>query len=141
MMKRILLALLAITVMTAIFSPIPASAKDLFGGDDKTSVCTGNSGGSTDSADPNNSAVCADRTKSNPLTGQNGLLIDITNILAYIAGVAAVIVLIVAGIRFVTSGGDPSKVSNARAAIINSIIGIIIIILARTLIVYILNRI
>lgn len=47
-----------------------------------------------------------------------------------IAGVIAVIAVIVTGLMFVTSTGDPAKVARARNALIAAILGTLIISLA-----------
>jgi hypothetical protein len=48
--------------------------------------------------------------------------------------VAAVIMIIWAGIDFITSGGDPKKVTIAKNKIKNTLIGVVIIILAKGII-------
>ncbi len=47
-----------------------------------------------------------------------------------VAGLIAVIVIIVGGIQYITAGGDPSKVAKAKNAILYAVIGLIIVILA-----------
>ncbi|MDP2934146.1 MAG: TrbC/VirB2 family protein [bacterium] len=42
----------------------------------------------------------------------------------------AVILLIVAGIKYMTSGGDAEKAGTAKGAIINAVIGIVIVVAA-----------
>lgn len=121
--------------MAGLFSLQPAfvAADDpLFNGDGNSKLCSG---------DAASSAVCQDRTDKNPLTGSDGLLIKIANIIAWVAGAAAIIVILVSSIRYITSGGDSAKISSAKGALINAAIGLIVIILGRTLIVFILNRI
>lgn len=86
------------------------------------------------------SAVCEDKTKNDPLTGSDGLLIKIANIIAYVAGAAAVIMIIVAGIRFITANGDANTISSARGTIISALIGLVIIALAGTIINYVVSR-
>lgn len=56
------------------------------------------------------------------------------NLIFFIAGAAAIIYLIWAGIKYITSGGDATKAATARSAIINAVIGIAVIIGAYTLI-------
>lgn len=52
------------------------------------------------------------------------------NVLLFIVGVAAVIMLIVGGIRYIVSSGDQQAVAGAKNTIIYSIVGIIVAILA-----------
>jgi len=44
--------------------------------------------------------------------------------------VAAVIMILWAGIEFITSGGDPKKVTSAKNRIKNTLIGVVVMILA-----------
>jgi hypothetical protein len=58
---------------------------------------------------------------------QNALVSGV-NVLLFIAGAAALIYLIISGIKYITSGGDAKKAASARAAILNTMIGIVIIV-------------
>lgn len=46
------------------------------------------------------------------------------NFLAAAVGILAVILLIIAGIQYTTSGGDPNKVADAKKRIYNVILGV-----------------
>lgn len=91
--------------------------------------------------DPKTAPSICKVDSSDPLTGANGTLIKVASIVAYIAGAAAVILIVISSIRFVTSAGDAAKVKKARDTIIYSLVGIVVIVLARTIIVYIVNRV
>ena len=97
--------LIIVLVFAIGLMPTIASADVLF-----NNVCSGSG---------SNSTVCQERVSgsnpsSNPLIGPNGLLLKISFIIATIAGIAAVIVIIVSGLRFITSGGDPAKTPRCR---------------------------
>lgn len=64
------------------------------------------------------------------LFGANGVFKTITNVLLYIIGAIAVIMLIVGGIRYVTSGGDAGAVTSAKNTILYAVVGIVVAILA-----------
>ena len=78
--------------------------------------------------------------KENPLTGTSGTLYKVSLIIAIVAGIAAVIVIIVSGIRYMTSSGDTQKVSSAKSTLIGTIAGLIIIVLAQTIITFVVKR-
>jgi hypothetical protein len=88
------------------------------------------------------SAVCQDAShpRTNPLVGPDGLLVKIANVIAVIAGIAAVIIIILAGLRLVTSGGNTDDAVGARRAVIYAAVGLIVIALARAIIILILSR-
>lgn len=76
-------------------------------------------------------ADCAQGTgQSTNLFGNNGVFKTITNVLLYIIGAIAVIMLIIGGIRYITSGGDSTQVTNAKNTILYAVVGIVIAILA-----------
>lgn len=54
----------------------------------------------------------------------------VVTILMGISGSIAIILIIIAGIKFVTSGGDPKKLAAAQATITYAIIGIAVTVLA-----------
>lgn len=58
------------------------------------------------------------------------LIIQIISILLAVAGLIAVIFLIVGGFRYITAGGNEESSEAAKKTITNAIIGIVIIILA-----------
>lgn len=88
------------------------------------------------------SPTCKSNTSSpNPLTGPNGMLTKVTNIVAILAGIAAVIVIVVSGIKYMTSGGDTQKVASAKSTLIGAIIGLVVVALAQAIIVFVIKRI
>ena len=64
------------------------------------------------------------------LFGDTGIFKTITNTVLYIVGVIAVIMLIIGGIKYVISGGDAKKVTDAKNTVLYAIIGLIIAFLA-----------
>lgn len=55
---------------------------------------------------------------------------NIINSLAILAGVASIFFIVWAGIRYITSGGDPIQVAKARGTVTYAIIGLVIIALS-----------
>ncbi len=130
--KRTLLALVLILTCWIVVPQSNVAAYSFFGG---TKVDCGNQ-------DYSSSAVCNSKsTGSDPLTGPNGTLTGIANVVAYVTGAAAIIIMIISGFRYITSGGDSNKVSSAKSGFINALVGLVIIVLAKTLIVYVLSNI
>lgn len=64
------------------------------------------------------------------LFGTSGVFTTISNVLLFIVGAIAVIMLIIGGLRYVVSGGDSSQVQGAKNTILYALIGVIIAILA-----------
>ena len=64
------------------------------------------------------------------LFGDDGVFKQITNTILYGVGVVAVIVLIIGGIKYLISGGDSKKVTDAKNTILYAIIGLVIAVLS-----------
>lgn len=73
-------------------------------------------------------------------TKVDSLLKTLLNLLSIIAGFIAVLMIILAGIKFITSEGDASKVSSAKNSIIYAIVGVIIVVISQALILMVINR-
>ncbi len=58
-----------------------------------------------------------------------------------IAGAVAVIVIMLAGLKYVTSRGDPASVAKAKNAIIYALIGLVVCILAFTIVNYVVKSV
>jgi len=63
----------------------------------------------------------------------------ILNMLLYAAGLVAVVMIIVAGISYITSGGNVENATNARRRIINTLIGLAIVVIAASVVTFIGN--
>ena len=64
------------------------------------------------------------------LFGDAGIVTTVTNVLLYVVGALAVIMIIWGGIRYVTSAGNSSNVTAAKNTIMYAIIGLIVAFLA-----------
>ena len=73
------------------------------------------------------------------LFGETGVFRQITNTILYIVGIIAVIMLIWGGIRYVVSGGDSKKVTDAKNTVLYAIIGLIISFLAFAIVNFVIS--
>ena len=76
----------------------------------------------------------------NPLVGANGTLSKVTSALAIVGGIVAVIFIIVGGIKYIFSGGDSAATASAKNTIIYAVVGLVVVILAKQIISFVLNR-
>lgn len=82
--------------------------------------------------------------KTEELTAEKGLaetVSGIANVIIGVVGFVAVIVIIFGAIRFTTSTGDPDKVKTARKTIIYGVIGLVVAILAFSIVNFILRNV
>ena len=73
------------------------------------------------------------------LFGDAGVFKQVTNTVLYIVGIIAVIMLIIGGIKYVVSGGDSKKVTDAKNTILYAIIGLIIAFLAFAIVNFVIS--
>lgn len=73
------------------------------------------------------------------LFGDNGVFKQVTNTILYVVGIIAVIMLIIGGIRYVTSGGDAKKVTDAKNTVLYAIIGLVIAFLAFAIVNFVIS--
>lgn len=111
---------IAVNAVNAQFDPLNDACTNAVDRDDAQAVC--------DASKP---------PATNPVTGDGGVIEDVANILALAAAVIAVIVVIIAGITMMTSNGDAGKITNSRNAIIYTVVGLLVIVIARTIVVFV----
>ena len=75
------------------------------------------------------------------LIGPDGVFTKISNTILYIVGIVSVIMLIWGGVRYILSGGDNKKVTDAQNTILYAIIGLVIAILSFAIVNFVLNTI
>jgi hypothetical protein len=130
-MKKGRLSYLAAVALAAIALALPATASA--GTDPFGQVCRNGGGGS---------AVCSNNTGGNdPIAGPNGAIVNITSILALIAGIVSVAFMVWGGVKYISSGGDSSGVSTAKNTIIAALVGLLLAVLAKPIVVFIVSRI
>ena len=137
MIRRIklsIIGLLALAMPMAV--PVVASA---------ATVNTGNAacaGAQLDATALNgDSDVACTVTDAESATGINDLVKTVINIFTWVVGVVSVIMIIVAGFRYVVSGGDSGGVSGAKNTIIYAIVGLVVVIMAQVIVRFVLKNI
>lgn len=75
------------------------------------------------------------------LTGSDGIVTTIINILLFIIGIIAVVMLIIGGIRYAVSGGDSGAVTSAKNTILYAIVGLVIAVFAYAIVNWVLDEI
>jgi ABC-type sulfate transport system permease component len=75
-----------------------------------------------------------------PTTSFGATAGNIVNLLLVIAGIVSVIFIVIGGINFITSDGDPKKAASARMTVTYAVAGLVLAITARVLVGFILSR-
>lgn len=87
-----------------------------------------------------NATTCAQST-SGAGDNVNSLVADVINIFSWVVGIVSVIMIIVGGFQYITSGGASDKVSTAKNTIMYAIIGLVIVALAQFIVRFVLQRV
>lgn len=59
----------------------------------------------------------------------------------FIAGMVAVIIIIIGGLRYITSNGDPSGIQSAKNTILYAVVGLVVIIAASGITGFVLSNV
>ena len=86
-------------------------------------------------------AVACSSGRTDPLSGSDGIIYKITKVVAGLAGTAAVVVMVVSGIRYITSNGDAEAVAKSKRIIILAAVGLTIIVLGQAIIGVVLSKV
>lgn len=133
-MKKVKQLLMSIGVLSLFLLPGVAAtnlalAEDLdIGG----RICTG-----VEIQNPDGTTQCQEDGEG----GLAGLVKKIINIFSWVVGVVAVIMIIIAGFKYITSGGNDSQVASAKNTILYAIVGLVIVALAQVIVRFVLNNI
>lgn len=84
---------------------------------------------------------CSNLDEGGGLGRFNAIIKRIINLLSVIVGVVAVIMIIIGGLRYITSGGSDTSVTGAKNTILYAIIGLVIVALAQILVRFILRQV
>lgn len=135
MMKRIMLSVISLVGLVAVLqftSPSPVLAQFNNARDE---ACSG-LGAQNDAGASDGFINCDDTGESTV----NSVLAAALNILSVVAGVIAVIMMIIAGIKFLTSQGDAGAVASARNTVIYAVVGIVIVVMSQVVVRFVIDR-
>ncbi len=88
----------------------------------------------------NNQSTSSDATNNQFLGNNDSILSKIVFLLITITGVISVIMVVIGGIMYAVSNGEPQKANKARDTIIYGLVGAVVALLARQIVIFALNR-
>jgi hypothetical protein len=129
--KAIVRSLTILSVLTVFALPQVAGATPAYTmvADAKSDVCAGIGAASGQSG-------C---TASGPSV--NRILTFTINILSVVAGIAAVIMIIIAGLKYITSNGEAGNINSAKTSLIYAIVGLVIVAISQFLVQYVIAKV
>lgn len=111
MMKKICLAVFSALIIASSFVALPVSAACPVEG----------------WSDDNDYIICGGNNNEDKLMSTIG---NVLNTIYGLIAIIAVVMIVIAGVKYMTSQGDPGKVAGAKNTIMYAIIGLIIVIFA-----------
>jgi hypothetical protein len=126
-----------IFLFSVLLVPILFSFPKVFALDPLNKVC--------DNGKAAQSEFCKDNERAQGDTASDNVAIrtigTASNIIAVLAGLMAVIMIMMGGFSYITSGGSSEKLTTARNRIIYSVVGLLVVVLAWTIINFIIERV
>jgi hypothetical protein len=80
-------------------------------------------------------------TAPKPATDFTDLVAKIINVMSVLVGAIAVVMIVIAGFRFVTSAGNETAVAAARKTILYAVIGLLVVAFAQALVHFVLKKV
>lgn len=117
--KQLVLAAMMVMGIGLVAAPAPVQAINVWG------QCSTNS-----------NVVCNSATKDTA----SSYAMTIINTILYILGIVAVIMIVIGGFRYVVSNGDSSAITGAKNTIFYAVIGLVVAILAFTIVNFVVDK-
>lgn len=124
-LKNLALSLLVIAGLLIVLTPAATSALDCDASTKNAIQCGSNN---------------VSGTTGNAQKTVNDTITSVINILSVLVGIAAVIMIIIGGFRYITSAGDTTKVAGAKNTILYAVIGLVIVALAQVIVKFVLGK-
>ncbi len=86
--------------------------------------------------DGSDTVVCT--AAPSDLTG--GVLKSVISVLLSVAGIIAVIMIVIGAIRYITSDGDPGKATTARMTVIYAVVGLVIAVMSFGIVNFVIGK-
>lgn len=121
----------SLAMMLGLMVPLASAQTDQI----QSGLCSGANLQFTDS--PNVSS-CAGETDAT--TKINNIIHTIVNLLSVLVGIVAVVMIIIGGLRYITSGGNDTSVTGAKNTILYAIVGLVVVALAQIIVHFTLSK-
>lgn len=131
--KQMFISTLAFAMFAAPFALVPVASAQV---NVQDGLCEGSTG--QISVDPA-SGQC-ESTGTGATEKVNSTIAKGLNLFSAVVGIIAVVMIIVGGIQYITSGGDSGNVTKAKNTILYAVIGLVVVALAQIIVQFVLGR-
>ena len=134
MIQKIKRALLTISAGALLFGPALVPVTVHAAADINQGLCNG-ANLTADDTD------CSTQTEGDAANGKiNNIITTVINLFSLVVGVVAVIMIIIVGLKYITSGGDSGNITGAKNTILYAVIGLVVVALAQFIVKFVLGR-
>jgi len=132
MIKKIKTTLISLMAAAALIVPLAVPAS-VYAADLTNNVCSG-----TDiSLSAGTAGACANPDSENTVNNTISLAL---NIFSAIVGIIAVVMIIVGGVKYITSQGESANITSAKNTILYALVGLVVVALAQVIVRFVLQR-
>ena len=131
---RISTVLLGVIMLLGVMSFVPGLAHSAYAQGDQGE---GNGGGGSSKSQAEAGITAAGGSGGPKL---ETIVRNVVLILSWIVGVAAVIMIVIAGLKYITSSGDAGGIQSAKNTLLYAIVGLLIAIFAQVIVRFVLGR-
>jgi hypothetical protein len=131
--RNVFFSIIAIVAILTFFS-LPTFAQN----DDLSELCKDPKNAASSLCVGYDKGVESADTDSNPVLK---LLTNVISVLSFFVGVLAVGFVIYGGFKYIVSAGDASKVASAKNTILYALVGLLVVVIARQLILFVLSKV
>jgi hypothetical protein len=131
--KLIIAGLVAVVGLCFALAPTAVLAADNAAKDNFNKICDSNP----------DASICKEgtiNTTEDPDIKMMKTVQNVVNVLLFVAGIIAVIVIVVSGIKFVSSRGDSGAVTKARQTLMHAVIGLVVTVMAFAIVNFVISR-
>lgn len=134
MIKKLKTAVLSLGMMAALLVPVLVPASVGAQADIEQRLCDGASLSFTQGQ--------GDCTPGGEAESKvNDIITLVINVFSVVVGVIAVIMIIVGGLKYITSGGDSGNITSAKNTILYAIVGLVIVALSQIIVKFVLSKV
>ena len=136
MIQKIKRTIVSLVAASALFAPllVPATVAAATAPDTSTGLCQG--------ASLQVSSNCSPTDIGQKGTDRVNSIIKTTiDLFSLVVGVVAVIMVIIGGLKYITSSGDSGNITGAKNTILYAIIGLVVVALAQFIVQFVLGKV
>ncbi len=135
MIQRIKKFVLAISTGALLFAPVLAPVAVNAAVDPNQGLCQG-----ANLQIDNSNSCSISNSASEGTTRINSIIKTVIDIFSLVVGVVAVIMIIIGGLKYITSGGDSGNITGAKNTILYAVIGLVVVALAQFIVKFVLGK-